>query len=317
MKHIEASLSGRNNLWRYLVMILLIFAATNTLGSLPFLVVSLTKSASDPGVLSKLSSDPNYLSVIGVNENLLLVLLLFPFIVGLVTFAVLIRPIHSRNFIGTITGNGKIRWKNFFTSGIVWMILMAIYLYVYLGINPANFSIHNKSSSLLILSLVSFLLIPFQAAFEEVIFRGYLMQGFALMVRNRLFPLAATSILFALMHSLNPEVKEFGFLSVMPQYITFGLIFGIITILDNGIEAAMGAHAANNIFLCIMVTNKSSALQTQALYEQQNYYPWIELAGLVISGIVLVLILKKIFKWSDYSVLYSRIGSQNSITQIP
>ena len=75
-------------------------------------------------------------------------------------------------------------------------------------------------------------------------------------VKNRWFPLIMTSILFGLMHGLNPEVKEFGLLTMMPQYILFGLIFGIITILDDGIEAAMGAHAANNIFLCIMVTNK-------------------------------------------------------------
>ena len=98
-----------------------------------------------------------------------------------------------------------------------------------------------------------------------------------------------TSVLFGLMHSLNPEVKEFGFLTMMPQYILFGLIFGIITIMDDGIEAAMGAHAANNIFLCIMVTNKASALQTPALYEQINIYPWTEFAGLFFTGIVFII----------------------------
>ena len=99
------------------------------------------------------------------------------------------------------------------------------------------------------------------------------MQGFTAVMKNRWFPLVMTSLMFALMHSFNPEVKEFGFFTMMPQYIVFGLIFGVITILDDGIEAAMGAHAANNIFLCIMVTNKSSALQTPALYVQQQYYP--------------------------------------------
>ena len=69
---------------------------------------------------------------------------------------------------------------------------------------------------------------------------------------------------------------------MMPQYVLFGLIFGIITVLDDGIEAAIGAHAANNIFLCIMVTNDSSALQTPAVYEQHNIYPWTELASPVI-----------------------------------
>lgn len=133
------------------------------------------------------------------------------------------------------------------------------------------------------------------------------MQGFAAMIRNRWFPIIMTSVLFGLMHSLNPEVKEFGFFTMIPQYIVFGLIFGIITIFDDGIEAAMGAHAANNIFLCIMVTNESSALQTPALYEQFRIHPWSEFVALVISGIVFIIILKSIFKWDKFSLLFQKI----------
>jgi hypothetical protein len=155
-------------------------------------------------------------------------------------------------------------------------------------------------------------LIPFQAAFEEVVFRGYLMQGFALTVRNRWFPLLMTSILFGLMHSLNPEVKEFGFVSMMPQYMLFGVIFGFATILDDGIEAAIGAHSANNIFLIIMVTNKSSALQTPALYEQTNVFPGIEFFGLLFSGVVFILILKYIFRWRNLSVVANPVRNEGS-----
>jgi hypothetical protein len=133
------------------------------------------------------------------------------------------------------------------------------------------------------------------------------MQGFATLLRNRWFPLIMTSVLFGLMHALNPEVKAFGFFTMIPQYILFGLIFGAITILDDGIEASMGAHTANNIFLCIMVTNKSSALQTPALYEQQNIYPWTEFAALIFTGIAFILILKIIFKWDDFSILFRKI----------
>jgi membrane protease YdiL (CAAX protease family) len=116
-----------------------------------------------------------------------------------------------------------------------------------------------------------------------------------------------TSILFGLMHAFNPEIKKFGFFTMIPQYIVFGLIFGIITILDDGIEAAMGAHTANNVFLCIMVTNESSALQTNALYEQFNIHPWIEFAGLILTGIVFILILKMIFRWDKLSLLFKKI----------
>jgi membrane protease YdiL (CAAX protease family) len=267
----------------------------------------LIKSASNPAVFSQLAANPNDLSVIGLSQNTGFVMMLFPFIAGLITFILLIKPLNNRTLRITINGSGGIRWNRFFISGTVWLILSALYLMLYLKLDPSNFSINNKTSSLILISIVSVLFIPFQAAFEEVLFRGYLMQGFAALVKNRWFPVIITSILFGLMHGFNPEIKEFGFFTMMPQYITFGLIFGIITILDDGIEAAMGAHTANNIFLCIMVTNRSSALQTHALYEQFNIHPWTEFLALVITGLIFVLILKIIFKWDKFSLLFERI----------
>ena len=284
-----------------------ILIVSNTIGAVPLLIATLIKSASNPAVFSQLAANPNDFSVIGLSQNTGFVMMLFPFIAGLIAFILLIKPLNNRTLRITINGSGGIRWNRFFISGTVWMIISALYLMLYLKVDPSNFSINNKTSSLIILSIVSVLFIPFQAAFEEVLFRGYLMQGFAALVKNRWFPVIMTSILFGLMHGFNPEIKEFGFFTMMPQYITFGLIFGIITILDDGIEAAMGAHTANNIFLCIMVTNRSSALQTHALFEQFNIHPWTEFLALVITGIIFVLILKIIFKWDKFSLLFERI----------
>jgi membrane protease YdiL (CAAX protease family) len=200
---------------------------------------------------------------------------------------------------------------------LVWVLLSALYLVLFLKVDPSNFTINNTTVSLVALAVISVLFIPFQAAFEEVLFRGYFMQGFAVLLRNRWIPLVMTSVLFGLMHSLNPEVKEFGFLNMMPQYILFGLIFGVITVLDDGIEAAMGAHAANNIFLCIMVTNKASALHTPALYEQINIYPLTEFAVLLFTGIAFVIILKIIFKWDNFSPLFENLKNTKPASQIP
>jgi membrane protease YdiL (CAAX protease family) len=307
MNHLESTFAGKNSFWRYIVMFAAILIVSNTIGAVPLLIATLIKSASNPAVFSQLAANPNDFSVIGLSQNTGFVMMLFPFIAGLITFILLIKPLNNRTLRITINGSGGIRWNRFFISGAVWMMISALYLMLYLKVDPSNFSINNKTSSLIILSIVSVLFIPFQAAFEEVLFRGYLMQGFAALVKNRWFPVIMTSILFGLMHGFNPEIKEFGFFTMMPQYITFGLIFGIITILDDGIEAAMGAHTANNIFLCIMVTNRSSALQTHALFEQFNIYPWTEFLALVIIGIIFVLILKIIFKWDKFSLLFERI----------
>lgn len=288
-------------------MVAVIFIVTNTIGAIPLLLGMVLRSATNPEVFSQLAVNPNNYSVLGFDPNTLLVMMLFPFIAGLLAFIILIKPLNNRTLKLTINGGKKIRWNRFFVSALIWLILSAIYLFMYMKIDPSNFTLNNKTTTLITLSVISLLFIPFQAAFEEVIFRGYLMQGFSTILRNRWFPLLMTSILFGLMHALNPEVKEFGFMTMMPQYILFGLIFGVITILDDGIEAAMGAHAVNNVFICIMVTNESSALQTPALFRQINVFPWTEFTGLLISGIVFVLVLKILFGWNDFSVLFKKI----------
>jgi uncharacterized protein len=298
MNHLESTFRGKNNFWRYLVMITAVFLISNTIGSIPLLISYLLKSSSDPQAISNIA---------GLNSNSLLAMMLFPFIAGLAAFVFLVRPLHSRSFTGIINGTSRIRWNRFFISMLIWYFLSAVYFVFYLKMAPENFSVANTGRIVVILAIISVIMIPFQASLEEIIFRGYLMQGFALVVKNRWFPLAATSIFFALLHTLNPEVKEYGFLTMMPQYLVFGLIFGIITIMDDGVEAAMGAHTANNTFLCITVTNKSSALQTPALYEQTKIYPWAELGVLIIVGIIFIVILKLIFRWGSFSVLSEKI----------
>jgi len=311
MAHLESAFSGKNSFCRDIVMFVSVLAASNTIGAIPLLIAITGKAASDPSVLAELGANPSDYSVLGLDPNLTFLIMLFPFVAGLAAFYFLIKPLNSRSVMATINGNKKMRWNRFFISGFVWLVISAAYLFLYLKADPSNFSINNPAvRTFLILTLISMVFIPFQAAFEEVLFRGYLMQGLAVLFRNRWMPLVTTSVLFGLMHAFNPEVKEFGFFRMIPQYILFGLIFGVITILDDGIEAAMGSHTANNIFLCLMVTHKSSALQTTAVYEQQNIYPWGEFAALLVSGFLLIIILRIIFRWDNISVLSGSLSKR-------
>lgn len=317
MNHLESSFTGKNSPWRYIVMFAVILIATNTVGAIPLLIGYISKAASDPSVVSDIAKNPNDLGVLGLDPNMGLFMMLFPFLIGLLAFIILVKPLNYRTFKLTVNGTGTFRWNRFLVSALVWTILSAVYFFIYLKIDPSNFSLKNTSETLIPLILISLIFIPFQAAFEEVLFRGYLMQGFAVLLRNRWFPLVITSVLFGLMHAFNPEVEEFGFLTMMPQYILFGLIFGIVTILDDGIEAAIGAHAANNAFLCIMVTHDSSALQTAAVYEQQNVYPLTEFAALLVTSLVFLVIMKMIFKWGSYSLVLSSVKPKPEHSQSP
>ena len=315
MNHLESSFKGKNGFWRYLVMFFTAFFASNIIGGIPLFIIAFVKAMTDPQVTARLSENPNDLSILGIGPITGLVLMLIPFLAGLAAFILLIRPLNHRNVRNVINGTNSVRWGRFFVSALVWLIISGIYFLIYLKTEPLNFKINNTTITLITLTAVSILLIPFQAAFEEILFRGYLMQGFAVLFRNRWLPLVFTSVLFGLMHSLNPEVQDFGFLTMMPQYILFGLIFGIVTILDDGIEAAMGAHTANNIFLCIMVTSESSALQTPALYEQLKIFPWTEFIALLLSGIVFIVVLKIIFRWKDFLLLFREVKPPETVPQ--
>jgi membrane protease YdiL (CAAX protease family) len=317
MNHLESSFTGKNGVWRYVVMFAAVLAASNTIGAFPLLIAYISKAASDPDVIAKIASNPNDLGVLGLEPNLGFFMMLFPFLIGLLAFILLVKPLNNRTFKMTINGTGIFRWNKLFTSALVWLILSAAYFFMYLKANPSNFILQNTSKTLILLIIVTLIFVPFQAAFEEVLFRGYLMQGSAVLTGNRWLPIVITSMLFGLMHAFNPEVEEFGFFIMMPQYILFGLIFGIITVLDDGIEAAIGAHAANNIFLCIIVTHQSSALQTPAIYEQQNVYPWTEFTALFITGIIFIIVLKAIFKWDTFSLLLSKVEPKPQSDQSP
>jgi uncharacterized protein len=307
MKHLEAAFFGKNSVWRYLAMVVVLIVVSNTIGTLPLLVIYFKAILNDPSIAELIAENPSDVSVLNMDPYAGLAVMLIPFVAALAAFLLLMKPLHGRKAITVINGGRNTRWSHYFISFFVWMVISALYLFVYLKVEPSNFTINNSTITLLYIAIIALLLIPLQAGLEEVVFRGYLMQGFGLLVRNRWFPLIMTSVFFGLLHGFNPEVREYGFFLMMPQYIAFGLIFGIVTILDDGIEAALGAHAANNIFLVIMVTHDSSALQTPAYFQQNEVNPWIEFAGLIVSGIIFIFVLSYIFRWGSFSVLASEI----------
>jgi hypothetical protein len=64
MNHLESSFTGRNNAWRYVVMIVAVLIASNTIGAVPLIVAYALKAASDPSVISAITENPNDFSVL-------------------------------------------------------------------------------------------------------------------------------------------------------------------------------------------------------------------------------------------------------------
>jgi len=306
-----APFRGKSAFWRYFLGGVAPFLVSNIIGAIPLAIVIISYTL-DGSTLPQKGGMPDF-ELMGIDLNLGFALTLFPFILAFFTVVWLVKPLHNRSFGTVINGGRKVRWGKMLFSAFLWIAISAAWLFWSVRTDPGNFSLNNTSRTLLILAALSLLLIPFQAAFEEIIFRGYLMQGFAVLTRNRWLPILITSLLFGLMHSLNPEVREYGFFTMIPQYVFFGLVFAVLTMFDDGIELAIGAHAANNAFLSVFVTHKDSALQTPAMYEQLEIYPWKDFIGLVAMSVVFVVIMAVVYRWKDIRKLYARITVSDSV----
>ena len=87
------------------------------------------------------------------------------------------------------------------------MVSLLVFFGTYL-MDSSTMVFQFKLAPFLILFLITLVLMPIQTTTEELIFRGYLMQGFALLAKNRWFPLVMTSVIFGSMHIANPEVEK-------------------------------------------------------------------------------------------------------------
>lgn len=305
MKHLERAFDHQNQWWKYLVILLAGFLGGQILGAIPLMVVVAIKvtQAGSPGFKAEDIAD---LSKFGISSNVSLVLMLLPFVTSLIITVLLFKPLHKRTVVEVINGTRSFRWQRFFFSFSIWgLLLLAIFGIEYFR-NPANYTFRFNTATFIPLAIISLVMIPLQTTYEELLFRGYLTQGVAAWTRSRWMAILIPGILFGLIHIANPEISEYGLLLTLPQYILFGIVFGMITVLDDGIEATMGAHAINNIFACIVLTFKASALQTDALFLQHKIDARHDLFVFAIVCVVFLFILKSRYKW-NFSILNERI----------
>jgi membrane protease YdiL (CAAX protease family) len=300
MKYLERALDKQNQWWKYLAMLAASLVGANIIGAILIIIVILSSDV--PFDVAHMSD----LSYYGISQNTALLLMLFPFVLSLLAIALLLKPLHKRSLPETINGTKSIRWRRCLFAAAAWGLLMAVYLLIDLGIHPENYRFNFDPSSFIPLVLISVVFLPVQTTTEEVLFRGYLAQGIGAWTRRRWLAILIPGLLFGLMHAANPEIKAYGFWLAMPQYVYFGLFFGLISVLDDGIELAMGAHAANNVFASVFVTYQASAIQSPALFRELEVNVLKETLVMVSISIVFVAIAARKYKWR-FAVLTEKI----------
>ncbi len=288
--------NSNNNVLKYLLGFFII-AVFYLLGQIPLTFAVIIKSLISGKPMP--TNEAEIMTVFSPNITLFLMLLIFVFtMVGII---VVVKYLHKMKLIAVTTAREKVDWGRIFFSFSVWALFTAGSTVVMYYATPENFVWNFKPVPFWILAIIGILLIPIQTSAEEYVFRGYLMQGFAVLAKNRWFPLVMTSVIFGTMHIANPEVEKMGYI-VLVYYISTGFFLGIITLMDEGMELALGFHAANNLVTALLVTSDWSAFQTHSVLKDVSTpsVGYEVLTPVIIIFPLLLFIFSKKYHWNNW-----------------
>lgn len=294
---------GKNEWWRYLVGVIISFGGY-FLFSIPTLIVMagilLKKGITDENEMREKMTNPEFM---GLDPNLMLILLMLSFVGAMIGLWIAVKYIHKKSFSSIITSRSTIRWKRLFTAALAWFLFSGVWIVIAYIKDPGNLSYTFEAGPFIISLVIALLFLPAQTWWEEFMMRGYLLQGIGQRTKTALAPVLITSIVFGLLHSGNPEVATNGFWQSIPMYILPGLLFGIIAVLDEGLEIPMGFHLANNLFGTIVITNDTSAIQAFTIWRQNEPDTTLDTLGLLQLPLFLI-VFWIIYKW-DIKKLYT------------
>lgn len=295
-KNETKSISIVLNFLKYLLGSILIILAS-FIGQVPLLVAIAIKS-----ITSKQMS----LSEIDMYEmfdsNLLLFLILISFVFALLGLFFVLKFLHNQSFISVITSRKSVDWKRVFFAFGIWALFSSSMIFVSYYFDPSEMKLQFDLVPFLILAFITLLLMPIQTTTEELVFRGYLMQGFYNLARNKWFPLVMTSVIFGTMHIFNPEVQKMGYL-ILVYYIGTGLFLGIITLMDEGTELALGFHAANNMVAALLITSDFTVFQTHSVFKDLSE-PSLDYEAFLPVFVIyplLIFLFSKVYKWKNWN----------------
>lgn len=235
------------------------------------------------------------------DSNVFLFFALLTFVFAFIGLYFVVEKLHLQKFISIITSRERLDWSRIFVSFGLWLIISVILFFASYFYDSSEIVLQFNLIPFAILCVITLILMPIQTTAEELLFRGYLMQGFYNLSLNKWFPLLMTSLIFGTMHIMNPEVEKIGYL-ILVYYIGTGLFLGIITLMDEGTELAIGFHAANNIIASLLITTDYTVFQTHSIFKDisepsinfEVFFP-----VLVLFPILLFYFSKK-YKWNHW-----------------
>lgn len=289
--------TGKTEWWRFAITFVVV--STGFLaGQIPLITslyarkTSLKMSDSD----FEMHFNNSNLAAFDMHPNLLLIFIMIPFIIGFILLLVSIKYIHGRPVQTLFTGKKAFDWKKCWFGFGVWTVIAIPALVIM--IPEENLTYQLEWNTFIPLFFLALLMVPIQTTLEESFFRGFLFQVLVRVFKGKLIPFLIIALGFALMHSSNPEFSE-GFGRIIWAYMLLSFLFGILPLLDDGLELPIGIHAANNLIVVLFISAEGGALSTPAIFHTDletlvSILP--VLLPLVVVGTFIVLML--MYKWN-------------------
>lgn len=267
---LDLPVTGKTDWWRYVVSILAILFGWQVIGAIPYIVLAQTGLMDDALI--------NYITL-----NL-------SFIALIAALALSMLLIHRRKPVTLVTPNARIDIKAIIKPFVIWVLITLVATAIDAVIHPGSYQVSFNLMKWLEFLPFALILTPLQAAAEELLFRGYALQTLGHLSRNKWVLAILSGVIFAVPHFMNPEM-QYGAIPTGLYYFCFGLALTLITLKTNNLSAAIGIHAANNLFTVLIANYRDSALPSPSVFTAAIVDPVYNLAAFILGILVFYLIL--------------------------
>ncbi|HEX8575140.1 MAG TPA: type II CAAX endopeptidase family protein [Flavobacterium sp.] len=269
-RFLEIAKTGRNKWWAYVLTIL------STIAAVAIANIALQKAVP---ALKAIIPDNTFGKDL---STFILVACIFG--LALLTLFFTFHKFHKRPVFTLINTINRFSWALYLKGFFIWGgLLFAAALITDYDLFQ-NFLNKFNLSHFIILLLAGFISIGIQSFFEEVLVRGYWLQGMSLRIKKTVYLVIVNGLVFGILHF------GYGIESFLSSWI-FGIAFALIVLRMERIGFAAGVHNANNLVLALFFLDLGDAVKEDFLWT----IDWLGLCLHLFITFLLVLIVYKFF----------------------
>jgi uncharacterized protein len=283
---LDNATEGKNNKGSYLLTVAITIIG-GSFASILFIILFMLIYVFSSGIIGAESQ----INLLTYNPLLILLLVGVSYGIYSLLFYLCIRFIHKKRFMAIINTGKNLKWNRILKGALIWTSILTIFTLMALIFENGSLTFNLSFKPFIYLLILSIIVFPIQASFEEIFFRGYLMQGIGLLSKKPVVPLIITSLIFGSIHFYNGSTFSMS-ISIVMSAMILGLMFGIIVLGENGIETAVGAHIANNLFVAVILNSSDSGLGgLPSLITTQTTDPYSGIPLLLIMVVFMLIII--------------------------